>query len=244
MEFKYVKPTRRAIIDATALKEAALKNAENLVIEKYSEEVKAAMQTLLEQDEDPLAAMGDLAPGLGEEDPLADGAATPEPIEETSPDAEDDSLTSQIPLGTDPDLADPDDEIINIKLDSLRAEFPEEEDGVFGGDDTLDDNEIGIDITDEEDDLDLDLGLEDEEVDLNSDLDLGGDIETDPTAAISPEMVAEVLDEMDLDEEIDLEEIMEAVRVDFEPQKSGWAGTPEAVMQNMNQCCLQSRTAK
>ena len=231
----------RAIIDATALKEAALKNAENLVIEKYSEEVKAAMQTLLEQDEDPLAAMGDLAPGLGEEDPLADlGAATPEePIEETTPDAEeDDSLTSQIPLGTDPDLTDPDDEIINIKLDSLRAEFPEEEDGVFGGDDTLDDNEIGIDITDEEDDLDLDLGLEDEEVDLNSDLDLGGDIETDPTAAISPEMVAEVLDEMDLDEEIDLEEIMEAVRVDFEPQKSGWAGTPEAIMQEYESMLL------
>ena len=151
---------------------------------------------------------------------------------------EDDSLTSQIPLGTDPDLTDPDDEIINIKLDSLRAEFPEEEDGVFGGDDTLDDNEIGIDITDEEDDLDLDLGLEDEEVDLNSDLDLGGDIETDPTAAISPEMVAEVLDEMDLDEEIDLEEIMEAVRVDFEPQKSGWAGTPEAIMQEYESMLL------
>ena len=160
----------RAIIDATALKEAALKNAENLVIEKYSEEVKAAMQTLLEQDEDPLAAMGDLTPGLGEEDPLADfGAAPPEePVEEIAPDTEeDDSLTSQVPLGTDPDLTDPDDEIINIKLDSLRAELPEEEDGVFGGDDTLDDNEIGIDITDEEDDLDLDLGLEDEEVDLN-----------------------------------------------------------------------------
>ena len=44
----------RAIIDATALKEAALKNAENLVIEKYSDEVKTAMTQLLEQ-EDPLA---------------------------------------------------------------------------------------------------------------------------------------------------------------------------------------------
>ena len=231
----------RAIIDATALKEAALKNAENLVIEKYSEEVKAAMQTLLEQDEDPLAAMGDLTPGLGEEDPLADfGAAAPEePVEEVAPDTEeDDSLTSQVPLGTDPDLTDPDDEIINIKLDSLRAELPEEEDGVFGGDDTLDDNEIGIDITDEEDDLDLDLGLEDEEVDLNSDFDLGDDTDADISAAISPEMVAEVLADMDLDEEIDLEEIMEAVRVDFEPQKSGWAGTPEAIMQEYESMLL------
>ncbi len=43
-------------------------------------------------------------------------------------------------------------------------------------------------------------------------------------------MVAEVLKELGLDEEIDLEEMMEAVRVDFEPQKSGWAGTPESIM--------------
>ena len=46
----------RAIVDATALKEAALKNAENLVIEKYSEEVKEAMRSLLEQEEAPMMA--------------------------------------------------------------------------------------------------------------------------------------------------------------------------------------------
>ncbi len=44
-----------AIVDATALKEAALKNAENLIIEKYSKEVKQSMDALLEQ-EDPTAA--------------------------------------------------------------------------------------------------------------------------------------------------------------------------------------------
>ena len=36
----------QAIIDATALKEAALKNAENLVIEKYSNEIKEVVQSL------------------------------------------------------------------------------------------------------------------------------------------------------------------------------------------------------
>ena len=40
-----------AIVDATALKEAALKNAEHAVLEKYSGEVKDALKTLLEQDE-------------------------------------------------------------------------------------------------------------------------------------------------------------------------------------------------
>ena len=42
----------RAIIDAKALKEAALKNAEQLVVEKYQLEVKEAMDRLLEQDEE------------------------------------------------------------------------------------------------------------------------------------------------------------------------------------------------
>ena len=63
----------RAIVDATALKEAALKNAENLVIEKYSEEVREAMQNLLLQEQDPLADMAGLDAGADvEADPLAD----------------------------------------------------------------------------------------------------------------------------------------------------------------------------
>ena len=222
----------RAIIDATALKEAALKNAENLVIEKYSQEVKEAMQDLLEQDIDPLSSM---TPIPGEEDPLlgldTDPVATPtEDINQTQDEAEEDILAQQIPLGTDPDLEDPDDQIINIKLDSLRAELPEEEDGVFGGDDELSDSEIGIDITDEEDE-DLGLDFQEDEVDLDTDMEPEADLDMDVSSSISPEMVAEVLADMDLDEEIDLDEIMEAVRVDFQPQKSGWAGTPESIMQ-------------
>ena len=41
----------QAIVDAQALREAALKNAENVVLEKYSGEVKKALDTLLEQEE-------------------------------------------------------------------------------------------------------------------------------------------------------------------------------------------------
>ncbi len=50
----------QAIIDATALKEAALKNAENLVIEKYSNEIKEVVQSLLEQPEDELEGFADV----------------------------------------------------------------------------------------------------------------------------------------------------------------------------------------
>ena len=40
----------QAIIDAAALREAALKSAEQAVIEKYAPEIKAALATLLEND--------------------------------------------------------------------------------------------------------------------------------------------------------------------------------------------------
>ena len=40
----------QAIVDAAALKEAALKNAENAIVEKYSNEVKQTLDKLLEQD--------------------------------------------------------------------------------------------------------------------------------------------------------------------------------------------------
>ena len=58
----------RAIVDAKALKDAALKNAEQLVVEKYSLEVKEAMNRLLEQEEEYLEEQD-----LGSEmDPMTD----------------------------------------------------------------------------------------------------------------------------------------------------------------------------
>jgi len=52
-----------AIIDAEALREAALKSAEQAVLEKYAPEVKSAVETLLEQEEDMADPLGgDMAP--------------------------------------------------------------------------------------------------------------------------------------------------------------------------------------
>jgi predicted RNA binding protein YcfA (HicA-like mRNA interferase family) len=44
----------QAIIDATALREAALKNAEQAVIEKYSHQIKEAVEDLLDDEEEAL----------------------------------------------------------------------------------------------------------------------------------------------------------------------------------------------
>jgi len=64
----------QAIVDAAALKEAALKNAEASIIEKYSIEVKEALKSLLEAEEDPMAALPsasmDAGMALPTEEPL------------------------------------------------------------------------------------------------------------------------------------------------------------------------------
>ena len=51
----------QAIIDAKALKEAAIKSAESTIVEKYAGEVRQAVEKLLEQDpmEDEEMAMDD-----------------------------------------------------------------------------------------------------------------------------------------------------------------------------------------
>ena len=58
----------QAIVDATALKEAALKNAESMIVEKYSDEIKGAVESLLsEQPEEGGEMLGDLGGEEGAE---------------------------------------------------------------------------------------------------------------------------------------------------------------------------------
>ena len=55
----------QAIVDASALKEAAIKNAEASLVERYADDIKEAVTSLLEAPEDdPLGMMG------GEKKPL------------------------------------------------------------------------------------------------------------------------------------------------------------------------------
>ena len=68
----------QAIIDAEALKEAAIKNAENELIEKYSEDIKEAVENLLEQpppggppEEQAMDPMAMLGAGMSAGDPAA-----------------------------------------------------------------------------------------------------------------------------------------------------------------------------
>ena len=88
---------KEAIVDAKALRESALKNAETIVIEKYSEEVKDTLQKLLEQEDD----LGLALPG--EEEPAADAGADPlaaDPLAAEEP-ALDAAPAEEEPLGAE-----------------------------------------------------------------------------------------------------------------------------------------------
>jgi hypothetical protein len=77
----------QAIVDAKALKEAAMKNAEATIIDKYSEEVKSTLNQLLEQDElEALLGGGEETPSAGAEAAIDEEVEADE-IAEGVPDA-------------------------------------------------------------------------------------------------------------------------------------------------------------
>jgi hypothetical protein len=163
----------QAIIDAAALKDAAIKNAESALLDKYSNDIREAVENLLEQEEEE---KNDDAPTGAEDIPLA---AEPEDSEEEAGD-----------------------EVITLDMDELQKMA-----------DTL--------------------AAEDEK--------LVGEPAPHETAAETPlTPPSEVSDEITpvdvgvtLEEEIDtvdLEAIIEELIVDIEPQKDGWAGTPDDIM--------------
>jgi len=160
-----------AIVDAKALKEAALKNAETAVLEKYSAEVKGALSTLLEQD------------GLGLEESDEGGADT--------------SFIAEVPYGFQNEKieAPAAEELIEIDFNELKTRIAMEEaegdvasaDDLMGAEDVAADlaleegNEI-VDTEDEmmktnasdvaatADDTDPDLQTEDEEINLSEEM--------------------------------------------------------------------------
>ena len=109
----------QAIVDAEALREAATKNAETLVLEKYSDQIRGAVESLLEQ-EDPLAAAPAGAAPPMVEDPAAVDPMIAAPAEPAGLDAGGmlSSVMEHIPLAVTGDL----DEEISIPLDQLMEE--------------------------------------------------------------------------------------------------------------------------
>ena len=104
----------QAIIDATALREAAVKNAESAILDKYSTDIREAVESLLEQDDEEM----DMAGG---EEPTMIGS---------------ENLEDSIPLGASSDDALEEQEIvIDFKdLKAMAEQLTDAEESAEGGD--------------------------------------------------------------------------------------------------------------
>lgn len=209
-----------AIIDAKALKEAALKNAEAAVIEKYSTEVKQTLDNLLEQEEemlaDPLADLEDPAADLGgaEEDPMA--AAGEEEALDIAPEV---PLAAGDGIGEDPRKEGSPIEF-NVDLQALQEAVAELE------------NELSEEEDIEINEIDLAALFEDDEDPQGSGEmadDTGsageGEAQAAQTAATHEEdedLKMEAEDEQGTEALVDA--IMEKLTVDMGADLSGWAG--------------------
>ena len=227
-----------AIVDAKALREAVLKNAEASLLEAYAPKIEEAVTSLLEQ-EDP-SGIGDIDfSGLG--DPTAGGLGMASKKDErpetgetfakgkAEPGLDDASigLAAESNIDGRPDL----DEDVEIQL--TRGELQEMlndisedinilEEEMSKDDTAMEEGEIQID---EEMLNDLDeshCGQRDEDDDGVDESHCGKRDKDDDSKPI-------LGDSIDIDEDM-IEEIVESLVVDIMPTKSGWAGTPESVM--------------
>jgi len=219
----------QAIVDANALKEAALKNAEATIIDKYSEEVKSTLNQLLEQDElEALLGGGDEGGlDLGAEAPSPDAAATMEEeveadeIAEGVPDAftEDSSELKGAKEGELSEVTIDFKELAEA-LQQLREGVEEEQE-----EETLEEAEEEEETMEEEVDLDEDSIVEMVEAMLSDPAEDEDD--TLEETEEGEDVVEEGEKEDDLYEEISdglLDAIVEKLTVDMGASLSGWAG--------------------
>ena len=226
----------QAIIDAKALREAALKNAETSILEKYSAEVRGAIDVMLEAEMEDESIMEQEMMSPEEEMASAPLAA-----------AEGEDLCG---------CPDQDEEVEwELSLDDLRAmsddmgEVPMTQDELatdFGAEGeeeelTLQESELdeahcgGMHEDAEELDEEIDLVFEEEELEEGAkpdflDLDKDGD-KKEPMKAAAEDAIDE---DIELDEEM-VREIVEELVVDIAPTKSGWAGTPEPIVRHQEE---------
>jgi len=190
-----------AIVDAKALKEAALKNAEHAVLERYSGEVKRALDTLLEQ-EDPSATETDA-------DLMEFADAMPYAFQNEEIDAPAEN------------------EIIEIDLHGLKARLEEEDEVVqeedlndaLGLADTLQEAESGV--SDVKSDAAAGLTGASQVDQENNDAMSDQDIED---AAVEEGIEDE---DIDITEEM-LAELVEELVVDMVPRPEGWSSVNSA----------------
>ena len=218
-----------AIVDAKALREAVLKNAEASLLEAYAPKIEEAVEKLLEQDPSAAALPMDIGA------PPTDIGAMPGSLDvatddldaetaDTFPDGEEEELDIQYAISSDIDgVEDSESDEIEITqgeleqmLESIVKDIEVLEEMHCGGK-RDDDGKEGhghfsqAEVSETEEDL-----MEIDEDILEAFTGLEEEIEENQ--------------QIDIDEE-KIQEIAESLVVDIMPVKRGWAGTPESEMQ-------------
>ena len=226
-----------AIVDAKALREAVLKNAEASLLEAYAPKIEEAVVKLLEQD--PAGGMGmpmDIGSPMDMGAPMAGGLgmAEPEP-EETGATfgAGEEEEIGGVEYGALSDLDDDSSLDDEVEIDITRGELQEMLESITRDIETL------------EEEMEEEEPVEEGQVEIDEDL-----LEAfanDPSLDADGDDVPKWADKDDDDPDVDadgpkkesleitednIDEIVESLIVDIMPTKSGWAGTPESVMQH------------
>tara|TARA_R110001583_G_scaffold41108_7_gene130883 strand:+ start:6094 stop:7281 length:1188 start_codon:yes stop_codon:yes gene_type:complete len=235
---------KEAIIDAKALRDAALKTAETTIVEKYSNEVRDTLERLLEQDED-LDLGGDLGQPEGElaEPDLGLTDTEGEEIAEDVPLASTDDLGAAAGTGLRGLPSEGEPQEITVSLDALQeavaaleAELSESEELELNEEDLfemLSEDETEAAEEDEEDEEELDEA-KGEKGDADP---LGGkrkDFDADLDGA--PDGGDKDKDDPDIQEVLNLDSIAKAIaeelEVDMGAELTGWAGNSADYMKH------------
>jgi len=229
----------QAIVDAKALKEAAMKNAEATIIDKYSEEVKSTLNQLLEQDElEALLGGGEETPSAGAEAAIDEEVEADE-IAEGVPDGftEDSAALGGVSEGEAAEVTIDFKELAEA-LKELREGVEEEETLEEAEEEEAEEKmEEEMDL-DEESIMEMVASMLSEKEDDKEELEEGEVLQEEYHDCKKDgfsheeccEQYPEDCEEGDLYEEISdalLEAIMEKLTVDMGATLSGWAGRSE-----------------
>ena len=218
-----------AIVDAKALRESALKNAEAAVVDKYADEVKSVLDQLLEQEEGEALESPDL--GLDLEAPTMDAPAG---VEETIGEQEE-VTEDEVPLAATDGFAENEgqnlsslpnsgeDVEINIDLGALQEAIASLADSI--------DEDAKPDFLDLDKDGDKDEPMKDaakDADDVKEEMAVTIDNEAEEEEADSQAMkgLANLDEDGDLDLDTLVDAVMEKLDVDTGFELSGWAGRP------------------
>ena len=212
----------QALIDAGALKEAALKNAETAILERYASDVKNTMNSLLEQEEDMGMELADEDPEAG----IPDAATQGEKLCPCPDDEEVKTFTfTMADMRTALDSMDdaPEEDSEDLAVDMGAVDDEEEEELALQEVLEIDEQLLFEYPEDDEDDKEL-LMKEEEEEEEDEPSGEAGSSRRDRMRDRHSKKAPRALEET-LPEGIDIEKLVEEVIIELSGDElSGWGG--------------------